>query len=321
MRTIAIAIFPGVQALDVAGPLDVFAEANSFLPPGDRYAITVVATEPGPFRASNGLMMSPDRLVGAPGDVYDMILVAGGPGLPTADADPRLCDWLVEATPRTGRYGSICTGAFVLGHAGLLDGRAVTTHWQDARALATRFPAARVDFDRIYSRDGRLVTSAGVTAGIDLTLALVAEDHGAALALAVAKRLVVAAQRLGGQSQFSPYLTAQSDETSPVAQVQAHVMAHIADDFSVGKLADIAGMSVRNFARIFTHEAGMTPAEFVEGARVDAARHLLEGSDQALKAVAFHSGFGSPDRMRIVFTRRLGLTPTQYRTSFLRPDS
>lgn len=321
MRTIAIAIFPGVQALDVAGPLDVFAEANNFLAPDERYAITVVAAEAGPFRASNGLMMSPDRVIDAPGDTYDMILVAGGPGLPTADADPRLTDWLVEATPRTARYGSVCTGAFVLGHAGLLDGRTVTTHWQDARALAAQFPAAEVEFDRIYLRDGRLVTSAGVTAGIDLTLALVAEDHGAALALSVAKRLVVAAQRLGGQSQFSPYLTAQSDETSPVAKVQAHVMAHIADDFTVGRLADIAGMSTRNFARIFTQEAGMTPADFVEGARVDAARNLLEGSDQALKSVAFNSGFGSPDRMRIVFTRRLGLTPTQYRASFLRPQA
>jgi transcriptional regulator GlxA family with amidase domain len=319
VQSIALAIFPGVQALDVAGPLDVFAEANGFLPADDHYAITVVGAEPGPFRASNGLVMSPDRIVGAPGDRYDMILVAGGPALPFAAPDRRLTDWLVEATPRAARYGSVCTGAFVLGHAGLLDGRKVTTHWQDARRLAALFPAARVDLDSIYLRDGRLVTSAGVTAGIDLTLALVAEDHGSALALGVAKRLVVAAQRQGGQSQFSPYLIAQADEASPVAKVQAHVMAHIADGFTVGRLAGIAGMSVRNFARVFTQESGMTPAEFVEGARVDAARNLLEGSAMALKAVAFHSGFGNADRMRIVFTRRLGITPTQYRASFQRP--
>ena len=318
MRTIALAIFPGVQALDVAGPLDVFAEANGFLPEADRYATTVVAAEAGPFRASNGLTMSPDRVIGAPGDVYDMILVAGGPGLPTAAADPRLTDWLIEATPRCRRYGSVCTGAFVLGHAGLLDGRNVTTHWQNAQALADRFPAARVEFDRIYLRDGALVTSAGVTAGIDLGLALVAEDHGSALALAVAKRLVVVAQRQGGQSQFSPYLAVQADETSPVAKVQSHVMAHIADGFPVGELARIAGMSLRNFARIFAQEARMTPAEFIERARVDAARNLLEGSDMALKAVAYHSGFGSAGRMRIVFVRRLGVTPTDYRASFQR---
>ena len=321
MRTIALAIFPGVQALDVAGPLDVFAEANGFLPDGDGYAITVVAAEAGPFRASNGLMMSPDRLIGPAGDSYDMILVAGGPGLPNTRADARLTDWLAEATPRCSRYGSVCTGAFVLGYAGLLDGRNVTTHWQDAQALADQFPAAQVDFDRIYLRDGALVTSAGVTAGIDLSLALVAEDHGPAVALAVAKRLVVAAQRQGGQSQFSPYLAVQTDETSPVARIQSHVMAHIADAFPVRKLAGIAGMSVRNFARVFAQEAKMTPAEFIERARVDAARNLLEGSDMALKAVAYRAGFGSANRMRIVFSRRLGVTPTQYRTSFLRPKS
>jgi len=321
MRTIALAIFPGVQALDVAGPLDVFAEANGFLPQADRYLITVVAAEAGPFRASNGLMMSPDRVVGAPGDRYDMILIAGGPGLPTAAADVRLTDWLVEATPRCARYGSVCTGAFVLGHAGLLDGRNVTTHWQNAQALADQFPAARVDFDRIYLRDGALVTSAGVTAGIDLSLALVAEDHGPALALAVAKRLVVVAQRQGGQSQFSPYLVVQADETSPVAKVQAHVMAHIADAFPVEELARIAGMSLRNFGRVFVQEARMTPAEFIERARVDAARNLLEGGDLALKAVAYHSGFGGPGRMRVVFARRLGVTPTQYRASFRRASA
>jgi transcriptional regulator GlxA family with amidase domain len=318
MRTIALAIFPGVQALDVAGPLDVFAEANGFLPESQHYAITVVAAEAGPFRASNGLMMSPDRVIGAPGDIYDMILVAGGPGLPAGPSDRRLTDWLVEATPRAGRYGSVCTGAFVLGHAGLLDGRNVTTHWQNAQALADQFPAALVDFDRIYLRDGELVTSAGVTAGIDLSLALVAEDHGPALALAVAKRLVVVAQRQGGQSQFSPYLAVQADETSPVAKVQSHVMAHIADAFPIDRLAGIAGMSLRNFARIFAQQAKMTPAEFIERARVDAARNLLEGSDMALKAVAFRSGFGNPGRMRTVFTRRLGITPTQYRASFQR---
>jgi transcriptional regulator GlxA family with amidase domain len=318
MRTIALAIFPGVQALDVAGPLDVFAEANGFLPDGAGYVITVVAAEAGPFRASNGLMMSPDRLVGAPGDQYDMILVAGGPGLPTGTGDARLAAWLVEATPRCSRYGSVCTGAFMLGHAGLLDGKKVTTHWQDAQALADRFPAAQVDFDRIYLRDGPLVTSAGVTAGIDLSLALVAEDHGPALALAVAKRLVVVAQRQGGQSQFSPYLAVQADEASPVAKIQSHVMAHIADAFTVETLAGIAGMSVRNFARVFAQEARMTPAEFIERVRVDAARNLLEGSDMALKAVAYHAGFGSADRMRIVFSRRLGITPTHYRASFLR---
>jgi transcriptional regulator GlxA family with amidase domain len=320
MRRIAIVVFPQVQALDVAGPLDVFAETNAFVSRDEGYEVTLIGTAPGPFRASNGMLMSPDRLIADAGDGYDMILVAGGPGLPTSERDPALSDWLVDAVRHVRQYGSICTGAFVLGHAGLLDDRQVTTHWQDAPALADRFPKARVAFDRIYLRDGALVTSAGVTAGIDLALSLVAEDHGARTALAVAKRLVVVAQRQGGQSQFSPFLTALADEDSPVAKVQAHVMAHLADDFTVEKLATLAGMSVRNFSRVFAEEARLTPAEFVEGARLDAARNLLEASELALKQVAHRSGFGSVARMRAVFEKRLGVTPVQYRASFLRVD-
>jgi transcriptional regulator GlxA family with amidase domain len=198
----------------------------------------------------------------------------------------------------------------------LLDARNVVTHWQHAAQLAAQFPLARVDFDRIYLRDGQLVTSAGVTAGIDLSLALVAEDHGPQTALAVAKRLVVFAQRQGGQSQFSPYLTAPADDTSPVAKVQAHVMERIRESFTVRQLADVAGMSARNFARVFVQETGVTPHEFIERARVDAARKLLESSGAALKAVAYDCGFGTADRMRIVFTKRIGVTPMQYRERF-----
>ena len=321
MRRVAIVVFPGVQALDVAGPLDVFAEANRFTGEGRGYDATLLGTVVGPFRASNGMLMSADRVLAEAGEGHNLLLVAGGPHLPTAERDPVLSDWLADAVHYVPQYGSICTGAFALGHAGLLDGRQVTTHWQDAPALARRFPRAQVAFDRIYLRDGPLVTSAGVTAGIDLALALVAEDHGAALALAVAKRLVVVAQRQGGQSQFSPFLAAPADETSPIARIQAHVMAHVREDFPVAKLAEIAGMSVRNLARHFVEEADMTPAEFVERARLDTARNLLEGSDLALKVVAYRSGFGSADRMRIVFTKRLGVTPGQYRASFQRPAS
>jgi len=236
--------------------------------------------------------------------------------LPDSEPDPRLIGWLTSVAARCKRYGSICTGAFALGHAGLLDERSVTTHWQHAEQLATQFPRARVDFDRIYLRDERLVTSAGVTAGIDLSLALVAEDHGPRTALAVAKRLVVFAQRQGGQSQFSPYLTAPADETSAVAKVQAHVMEHIGERFTVKQLADVAAMSARNFARVFVDETGVTPHEFVERARVDAARKLLESSAAALKAIAYDCGFGTADRMRIVFVRRIGATPVQYRERF-----
>ncbi|HVJ51706.1 MAG TPA: GlxA family transcriptional regulator [Aliidongia sp.] len=316
MRSIALAVFPGVQALDVAGPLDVFAETNGFVGRDEGYEITLVAAEAGPFRASNGMRMAPDCTFDAAEERYDMVLVAGGPDLPTAPPDDRLTRWLDRSIPRCVRHGSICTGTFALGHAGLIDDKVVTTHWQNAPVLAQQFPRARVEHDRIYMRDGALITSAGVTAGIDLALALVHEDHGPAVARAVAKRLVVVAQRQGGQSQFSPFLLAPPDETSPVARVQAHVMAHIRAPHPVEKLAQIAGMSPRNFARIFTQEAKVTPAGFVEGARIDTARNRLEGSDASLKTIAFDCGFGSAERMRLVFMKRLGISPAQYRASF-----
>ncbi|AMO95212.1 bacterial regulatory helix-turn-helix s, AraC family protein [Collimonas fungivorans] len=316
MRTVAIAIFQGVQALDVAGPLDVFAEANGFLAAGEAYALTLVSASPEPVRASNGMRLLPDSTFTESGGDYDTALVAGGPSLPQDAPDQDMTAWLRKAAMRSHRYGAICTGAFALGHAGLLDERHVTTHWQNASHLAQRFPRARVELDRIYIRDGSLVTSAGVTAGIDVSLALVAEDHGPRLALAVAKRLVVVAQRRGGQSQFSPFLSAPADESSPVAKVQAYVMEHLGENFTVAKLAAVAGMSARNFARVFVEVTQLTPHEFVERARVDAARNLLESSGAALKAIAYDCGFGSADRMRIVFTKRLGVSPSEYRTSF-----
>jgi transcriptional regulator GlxA family with amidase domain len=316
MRTVAVAIFPGVQALDVAGPVDVFAEANQFLPDDQRYDVTLLSAERGAVRASNGMTLTADTTFEQTTPTFDLALVAGGPALPDSEPEARLTQWLANVAAHCRRYGSICTGAFALGHAGLLDERNVTTHWQHAAQLATRFPRARVDYDRIYLRDESLVTSAGVTAGIDLSLALVAEDHGPRTALAVAKRLVVFAQRQGGQSQFSPYLTAPADETSPVARVQAHVMEHIGENFTVKQLADVAGMSARNFARIFVQETNVTPHEFVERARVDAARKQLESTAAALKTIAYDCGFGTADRMRLVFARRIGVTPVQYRERF-----
>ncbi len=287
MRSVAIVVFPGVQALDVAGPVDVFAEANGFLPEGAGYSVSLIGTEAGPFRASNGMQFVADLTLDRRGGalrhgVRRRRAAAAGP--PAEHRCSR--EWLRSITRRADAFGSICTGAFALGHAGLLDGKRVTTHWQNAPALAEQFPDASVEYDRIFLRDGTLVTSAGVTAGIDLALALVAEDHGSNIALLVAKRLVVVAQRQGGQSQFSPYLNA-ADPGSPIAKVQAHVMANIGESFTVERLASVAGMSERNFARLFAQAAKMTPHEFVEGARIDAARNLLEGSDKPLKTIAY----------------------------------
>ena len=315
-KEIVLVIHDGVQALDVVGPLDVFAEANAMAPVGHGYRCLLVASSLDPVRSSNGMILVPDLSLAQASRDFQTVLVAGGPALPEAGADETLSAWLRRWGVRAKRYGSICTGAFTLGHAGLLDGRVVTTHWQNAPRLAALFPHARVEHDRIHSRDGALVTSAGVTAGIDLALTLVAEDHGQALALACAKRLVVVAQRQGGQSQFSPLLTPLTDPETPVGRAQAWVIANLREPMPVRRLAEIAGVSERSIARAFVSELDVTPHEFVEGVRIDQARKLLEASDRALKAVAYDCGFASPEQMRAAFQRRLGTSPGRYRDSF-----
>ncbi|ARP88723.1 GlxA family transcriptional regulator [Bordetella genomosp. 9] len=318
-KTVAIFMPEGVQALDVAGPLDVFAETSGLVGKARGYRTVLVAKGCEPVRASNRMQITPDLALGDAAGPFDILLVAGGPGLPEAPADAEVSAWLNAASLRSGVYGSVCTGAFVLGHAGLLDGRTVTTHWQNAGTLARRFPRARVEHDRIHLRDGKLVTSAGVTAGIDLALAMVREDHGASVALAVAKRLVVVAQRQGGQSQFSPYLNATPRAAdSAVARAQAYVMDHLGDKLTLQALAAEVGMSGRNLARLFVADTGMTPHEFIERARIDMARNLLEGNDLPFKSVAYQCGFVTVDRMRAVFQQRLGVSPAQYRGSFRR---
>lgn len=313
---VALVVHSGVQALDVAGPSDVFAEANLFVGENDRYDTVLVARDRVPLRASNNMQIMADLAFAEADGPFDIVLVAGGPELPYIEPDPKMIAWLQSIAMRTAIYGSICTGAFALGHAGLLAGRRVTTHWQIAAKLASRFPAARVEHDLIHVWDGPLVTSAGVTAGIDLALALVRARHGAAVAVAVAKRLVVLAQRQGGQSQFSPYLSAPADPESPIARLQAHVMENIGRQHTLTSLADQIGMSARHLSRKFMQETGITPHEFIERARVDAARLLLEGTRLPLKGVAYDCGFVTADRMRLVFVDRLGITPAQYRASF-----
>lgn len=318
-RQVAILMLEGVQALDVAGPVDVFAEANAFIDARRRYEVVLVGKTRKPVRASSGLRLSPDLGLSDAMPQIDIVLVAGGPGLPQSEADPAVSRWLRDTAARADVYGSVCTGAFVLGHAGLLDGRKVTTHWQNAGTLAARFPRALVDHDRIHLRDGKLVTSAGVTAGIDLALALVRDDHGADVSLAVAKRLVVVAQRQGGQSQFSPFLTAlPRSADSPVSRAQAHIVDNLGSKLTLATLAEVVGMSARNLVRQFVSHTGMTPHEFIERARIDMARNLLEGTALPLKTVAWQCGFVTVDRMRVVFQQRLGIPPAQYRASFSR---
>jgi len=318
MPTVALLVFPGVQALDVSGPLDVFAEANRFLLPQQHYQLQVIGSTRDAIACSNGMQIVPHRHYSEAdtNEAVDLLLVAGGPALPQQARDAALSEWLVQAARRAGRHGSICNGAFLLARAGLLSGKRVTTHWNDAAALARDFPDVEVDADRIYLRDGRLVTSAGVTAGIDLSLALLAEDMGQEVALNVAKRLVVFMQRSGGQSQFSPYLTPYAEEMSLVGQVQQYVREHLQDKLSIEVLAKVVASSPRNFARVFARDARMTPAEFIEGARVDAARVMLERSAAPLKTVAYRCGFRDAGHMRVVFRRRLGISAQQYRDNF-----
>lgn len=315
-RDVAIIIHEDVQALDVAGPLDVFVAANGFLPKEDQYNCILLAGSTMPLRSSNGMRMVADLSFDQAKRAFHTVLVAGSPNFAESPNDEAMSAWLREWGTAAQRYGSICTGAFALGRAGLLDGRTVTTHWLCSGQLARQFPKANVAYDRIHARDGRLVTSAGVTAGIDLSLALVGEDHGPELSLTCAKALVVVAQRQGGQSQFSPLLLATKDPETPLGKVQAYVMDHIGEAFPVDRLAELAGVSPRSIARLFVREMSVTPHEFVEGVRLDRARNLLEASDLALKAVAFDSGFAGPDQMRSAFQRRLNVTPLQYRGSF-----
>lgn len=315
-KEVALIIHDGVQALDVAGPLDVFAEANALLPADEAYDCLLLATGTDAVRASNGMAMIPHCAFAQAQRRFDIALVAGGPALAETQPDAAMLDWLRDWGRLAGRYGSICTGAFALGHAGLLDGRVATTHWQNAAQLAAQFPACRVEHDRIHARDGALVTSAGVTAGIDLALALVGEDHGEALALACAKRLVVVAQRQGGQSQFSPLLLPQGAPGSPIGKVRTYVVNHLAEPFSVARLAHIAGTSERTVARLFVKELGQTPHDFVESVRIDQARNLLEATERPVKTIAFDCGFANPQQMRAVFQRRLGVSPLRYRESF-----
>jgi transcriptional regulator GlxA family with amidase domain len=313
---IAILAFPGVQSLDITGPMDVFAEANRFLEPARQYRLTVLGTEPGSLTCSNGMVLQPHARYDDVRDAPDLLIVPGGADLPRRPRDDRLSDWLYAMGGRCARIASVCNGAFLLAHAGLLDNRRATTHWNDVRNLAARFPSITVQPDRIFVRDGHVYTSAGVTAGIDLALHLVFEDCGADVSLNVAKRLVVFTQRSGGQSQFSPYLAPHVGGESVMQTVQLHVLGHLHEDLSVERLARVAAMSERHFARVFARETGTTPGEFVERARVDAARVHLETSGEPLKTVAHRCGFGSPAQMRAAFVKQLGVTAREYRQHF-----
>jgi transcriptional regulator GlxA family with amidase domain len=317
-RTIVIVALPGVQLLDVAGPLDVFAEAN--LQAGyQAYVLFVAGAEPGPIRSSSGVRLMPDRIIDRGfQDSIDTLLIAGCPNAADVPADGLVIDWLRRRAARTRRFGSVCSGAFFLAAAGLLDGKRVTTHWAVADRLAEKFPSVTIDKDAIYVIDGKLRTAAGVTAGLDLALALVEEDLGREIAMKVASQLVMFFKRPGGQMQFT-----RKGETVPAGraalqELQRWVAANPGLDHSVASLAARMDISPRHFARLFRAEVGITPATWVEEARVNAARRLLELGNEAPKQVALHCGFADADTLRRAFARHVGVTPAEYRKRFAR---
>jgi transcriptional regulator GlxA family with amidase domain len=320
-RHIAIVTVPGVQLLDVAGPMDVFNEANRFIGAENAYVIHTVGLDSQSIIAGNGLSFSPSCSIENSTGAFDTILVAGSPGMSEVENHRGLIQWLIDQSHRVRRMSSVCTGAFLFAHAGLLTGKRATTHWNSVGRLAEMFPKINVEPDRIYVQDGEVYTSAGVTASMDLALALVEDDHGRGVALRVAKELVLFLKRPGGQSQFSMQLAAQVSDRGPVKDVHEWIMGNLAGDLSVQALATHVGMSIRNFSRIFKRETNQTPAVYVESARVDAARRMLEGSDAPLKKIASTCGFTDHWMLRRAFLRCINSTPREYRRRFRRTDS
>jgi transcriptional regulator GlxA family with amidase domain len=321
-RTIVFLAAPSTQILDVAGPFQVFVRAAELFVheyPAQKipYKVLLASSTRRRSVATNcGLVLTGTETYHTLRGPIDTLLIAGGTGVENAARDEELLLWLRRTAQRVRRVGSICTGAFLLASAGLLDGKRATTHWKWAAELANRFRHTTVDPDPIYIRDGNTYTSAGVTAGMDLALALVEEDMGSAMALKVARELVLYLRRAGGQSQFSPALALQSSDRKQIEEIRSWALDNLDQSLSVEKLAAKAGMSPRNFARVFLKDTGTTPARFVERLRVEAARRRLEESHDKLEKVANDCGFGSIQSFRRSFLRVLHVPPTDYRHRF-----
>ena len=320
-RRVVFVAVPPVQLLDLVGPYETFSWVAHLQPEDDPalrggYCVEVASTEHAPLvRSSCALGVAAHAHYGDLSGEIDTLLVVGGEGARTA-ADPQLLAWLRRTAPRVRRLGAVCTGAFVLAAAGLLDGRRAVTHWQWCDRLAREYPCVRVDPAPLYIRDGNVYTSAGITAGIDLALALVEEDYGAAVALRIARELVLFLRRPGDQSQFSPALARQGAERRPLRDLHAWMLTNLDQRLDVETLARQAAMSPRHFARVFAREFGVTPARYVAQVRVEAARRQLEGGALGVAAIATTCGFGGADVMRRSFVRLLRVTPQEYRERF-----
>jgi transcriptional regulator GlxA family with amidase domain len=306
--SVTLVIFDGYQALDLAGPYDVFAGAG--------YECLIVAPEAGPVRSNMGLPVLAAGVAETDPDTTDILVVAGGSGVHAARSARGLVTWIGAAAGSAQRVTSVCSGAFLLAEAGILDGRRVTTHWMDAGRLAREYPSVEVDCEPIFIRDGRLWTSAGVTAGMDLALALVEADLGREVALDVARDLVLYLRRPGSQSQFSVPLWSAQPAGDVLRRVVDAIHTNPGGRHSIADLASLAGLSPRHLQRRFTQEIGVSPAVYVERARIEAAQRALAEGDDPVESIARHYGFGTAETLRRAFHRLVGIAPSQYRDRF-----
>lgn len=319
-RRVMMLVYDAAQVLDIAGPVQILSAAIDPLTGAPAYEIELVAEEHGPVATTSGIVLRVNRSMEdvAPSELatFDTFMVTGGHGSRTAMENERLLAFVRRASRASRRTVSICTGSVILAAAGLLDGRRATTHWAYAPTMRQRFPKIVVEEDAIYIRDGKVWTSAGVTAGMDLALALVEQDLGREMALTLARHHVMYLMRPGGQSQFSAQLAAQRVENARLAKLCAFIVENPAADLTVPALAERVAMSERSFARHFVAETGFTPAQFVERARLDEACRRLADGEVSLDAISAEAGFGAAERMRRAFIRHLGVTPGRYRERF-----
>jgi transcriptional regulator GlxA family with amidase domain len=323
-RRVGFLVWPGCDVLDVCGPADAFTYTKVWLARYGRiepsYKCDIVAATPGPIQTSSGIELFATHSYSGLEDGLDTLIVAGGPEPHLASKDPFLVECVRSIAPRARRVASVCTGAFILAAAGLLHQRRLTTHWLYSELLAKEYPSVDVDSSLLFARDGNVYSSGGITAGIDLALALVEEDHGREIALGVARTLVVFPRRPGGQSQFSGYVTytkiLEAGNRPDIHELQTWMLGHPGEDLSVEALADRMGMSPRNFARLFRSETGDTPGQFAERARADAGRLRLEQSNLPVEIIAEQCGFANAERMRRTFQRLFQVSPHDYRARF-----
>jgi transcriptional regulator GlxA family with amidase domain len=317
-KRIAIVAFPGVTLLDISGPAQVFAELQEIELSSASYSLSYLSTSGGLVPTDVGMMVDTAPISSVRPNQVDTLVIPGGPGIWELRQDSTLMKWISQVLPKARRVASVCLGAFVLAWTGALDGKRAATHWRYCPRLADSFPKITVEPNAIFVKDGRVWTSAGVSAGIDLALAMIEEDYGHITALDVARRLVVFLKRPGGQSQFSTVLAAQaSDVEGRFSALHAWIIENIAGDLKVETLAEKAGMSPRTFARAYATRTGMTPASGVEALRVETARLLLESKEiRGVVEVAQRAGFGDDERMRRAFMRHLGVSPSEYRSRF-----